>query len=264
LEGVIAAERYAVTVRKSVGPALLPVRREAKSASERISEVLCGERFDVLEERDGFAFGQATRDGYVGWVEADYLAPLGDPPTHRVVALRTPTFVAADIKSPLIHMLSMNALVTPWHTQGPLVEVRGIGWMPASHLAPIGEGFTIDPASIAERFLGVPYLWGGRSSLGLDCSGLIQQALYACGRACPRDSDMQQALGAPLDVRADLNGLMRNDLVFWKGHVGIMLDSDHLLHANAHHMATAPEPLAGAVSRIEAAGGGRPAAFRRL
>ncbi|MFV4649108.1 C40 family peptidase, partial [Mycobacterium tuberculosis] len=104
----------------------------------------------------------------------------------------------------------------------------------------------------------------GRDSLGLDCSGLIQQALYACGRACPRDSDMQQALGAPLDIGADLSGLNRNDLVFWKGHVGIMLDAGALLHANAHHMATAREPLAEAVARIEAAGSGAPTAFRRL
>ncbi len=264
LEGLIAADRYVEPRLMLGGPALLPIRREPKSVSERISELLAGEQFDVIDEKDGFALGQATRDGYVGWIEAAYLAPFEALPTHRVLALRAPTFVAPDIRSPLMHMLSMNALVTPWRTEGSLVEARGMGWMPASHLAPIGEAFSNDPASVALQFLGTPYLWGGRSSLGLDCSGLIQQALYACGRSCPRDSDMQQAVGAPLDIGLDLKGLRRNDTVFWKGHVGIMLDAERLLHANAFHMRVEIEPLAEAVARIEAAGNGPPAAFRRL
>ena len=120
--------------------------------------------------------------------------------------------------------------------------------------------FVPDPVAVAERFVGAPYLWGGRESLGLDCSGLVQQALFACGHACPRDSDQQQALGRAVDGGA----LQRGDLVFWKGHVGLMVDGERLLHANGHHMMTVIEPLAGAVARIAAAGVGEPTAYRRI
>ena len=131
--------------------------------------------------------------------------------------------------------------------------------MPIDHLAPIGD-FETDWAGVAERFLGAPYLWGGRESLGLDCSGLVQQALFACGRACPRDADQQAALGR--EIAAEAFG--RGDLVFWKGHVAIGLDATRIVHANGFHMAVAIEPLETAISRIDAAGSGRPTAFRRL
>ena len=127
------------------------------------------------------------------------------------------------------------------------------------HLAPIGAGFETDAAGVALRFLGAPYLWGGRESLGLDCSGLVQQALAACGKACPRDTDMQAGIG----VAVAPGDLARGDLVFWKGHVGMMLDAERMVHANGHHMATVVEPLAEAIARIEAAGYGPPTAYRR-
>jgi cell wall-associated NlpC family hydrolase len=131
--------------------------------------------------------------------------------------------------------------------------------MAAEHLAPIGV-FETDWAGVAERFLGAPYLWGGRESLGLDCSGLVQQALNACGLACPRDADQQAGLGHEIDRSA----FARGDLVFWKGHVAIGLDETRIVHANGFHMAVAIEPLETALSRIEAAGVGRPTALRRL
>ena len=154
---------------------------------------------------------------------------------------------------------SLNALVAIAAEEGDFARSDDGLWFWREHLAPIGV-FETDPAGVAERFLGAPYLWGGRTSLGLDCSGLVQQALYACGRACPRDTAHQAALGrgiAPAELR-------RGDLVGWNGHIGLMLDASRLIHANGFHMAVEIEPLATAVARIEAAGDGPPTAFRRL
>ena len=240
------------------------IRKTAEAGAEQMDQLLFGEAFAVLEESGGFAFGQALRDGYVGYVDMETLSAPVLSPTHRVTALRTYAFVEANLKTPPLALLSINALVTVDAVEGRYAKIARLGWIVTDHLRPIGEAFEADPAAVASRFLGAPYLWGGRESLGLDCSGLVQQALYACGRACPRDSDQQQALGGPLDVADDLEGLRRNDLVFWRGHVGIMLDETSLLHANGHHMATAIEPLNEAVKRIAAAGSGQPTAFRRL
>ena len=141
-----------------------------------------------------------------------------------------------------------------------LVEIEGAGWMVEAHLTPIGLYFD-DLAELAKAYLAAPYQWGGRESAGLDCSGLVQQALYAAGRAGPRDTDMQGArVGRPVG-RAELR---RGDLVFWPGHVAMMIDETHILHANAHHMAVRIEPLADAIARIEAAGVGTPTGFRRV
>jgi cell wall-associated NlpC family hydrolase len=177
-----------------------------------------------------------------------------------VRALRTFVFPQASIKTPPVLCLSTNALVSVEAVEGRFAKLAAGGWAPADHVAPLGEVET-DPAAVARRYLGAPYLWGGRDSVGLDCSGLVQQALYACGLFAPRDSDMQAKLGVAIE-RAD--DLKRNDLVFWRGHVGLMLDAERLIHANAYHMAVAVEPLAEAIPRIVAAGGGEPTAFRRL
>jgi hypothetical protein len=268
LEGLLAAERYAAPRLMQVQAASAAIRKAPDAHAEQWDQLLFGETFQVLEEKDGWSWGQADRDGYVGWVDLRCLTSEVLRPTHWVGVIRTYGFAEASIRAPVLGMYSLNALVTVAEEDGDadikyFKLARG-GHVAIHHLSPIGEHLAQDPAGVAERFLGAPYLWGGRDSLGLDCSGLIQQALYACGRACPRDSDMQQALGAPLDVGADLKGLKRNDLVFWNGHVGIMLDPERLLHANGHHMATTAEPLADAVARIEAGRGGEPVAFRRL
>jgi cell wall-associated NlpC family hydrolase len=235
-----------------------PVRREASVDAEQLDQLLFGERFDVAEMRDGFAWGQASRDGYVGWVEAAALsAPLIDA-THRVTALRTYAFAEPSIKAPARGPFSLNALVTVTEVVDGLARAEGAGWIALGHLTAAGSAF-VEPADTAERFLGTPYLWGGRDSLGIDCSGLVQQALYAAGRACPRDSDQQSGLGNALPLEA----ADRGDLVFWPGHVGMMLDPQRLLHANAHHMAVAIEPLAEAVARIAVAGSS-PIACRRV
>lgn len=260
LEGLVAAERFIEIGAYQVAAPIVALRRAPAADAEQLSQALHGEAVDVLEWLGDFAVVQTRRDGYVGYAPRETLAPRGAAPTHRVAALRTYGFSGPSIKSAPVGLYSLNALVIAGEAEGKLVDCGASGFIPARHLTPIGV-FMTDPAAVAEQFLGTPYQWGGCESLGLDCSGLVQQALSACGQACPRDSDQQMALGAPIDDRADLG---RNDLVFWKGHVGLMLDAERLIHANAHHMAVAVEPLDGAVERIKAAGGGPPTALRRL
>lgn len=260
LEGIVRAEVYLDPKTMSCTVPAAGVRRDADLASEQMDQLLFGEAFEVIEEaEDGFVWGQARRDGYVGFVAAAALSPPGPEPTHRISAPRTYAFAQPSIKSRASGPYSMNALVAVEAEDGRLCKVAGAGWMAAEHLAPVGA-FETDVAAVAERFLGAPYLWGGRESLGLDCSGLVQQALFACGMACPRDADQQAGLGREIG-RVDFR---RGDLVFWRGHVAIGLDENRIVHANGHHMMVAIEPLETALARIEAAGVGEPTAYRRL
>lgn len=259
LEGLVPAARYAPTQARACRLAATAIRTAPAGQAEQADQLLLGEVFDVLEVADGFAWGQARRDGYVGYVA---LEALGDPaaPTHRVRALRTYGFQAPSIKAPALGPCSLNALITGVETQGRFIRDVGGAWFVRDHLAPVGLDFALDPAAVAERHLETPYLWGGRESLGLDCSGLVLQALLACGRACPRDTDQQEQAFLQ---NAGPQALRRGDLVFWRGHVAMMLDSTQIIHANAHHMAVAIEPLNTAIARIEAAGSGEPTSYRR-
>lgn len=260
LEGAVRAARFAEPTRMRLTAPSTPLRAGPDARAEQVDQVLFGEPFDVLDVDGDFAWGQAVRDGYVGWVDASSLAPAEEEtPTHWVTALRTFAFASPSIKSPSFGPLSLNALVWVTGEQGEMAHAEGAGWIPRGHVTPIGVGFA-EPAATAERFLGTPYLWGGRDSVGIDCSGLIQQAMYVAGLACPRDSDLQARLGAPVERR----DLARGDLVFWRGHVGMMLDETRLIHANAWHMAVEIEPLAEAVERIGRRGGGEPTGLRRL
>ena len=259
LEGLVPAGRY-VDARPFVTiTPVTAIHRSPDTASERVDHLLFGEIFDGLDQTGDFTWGRARRDGYVGFVHSDGLSRDRRTPTHQVSALRAYAFAEPSIKSAPWGPLSLNALITVDAAEGALVHAVGAGWIAAAHIQPIGQA-ELDWVTTAERFLGVPYLWGGRDSLGLDCSGLVQQALFAAGRACPRDADQQQSLGR--DTLAEPP--TRGDLVFWRGHVGILMDRDRLLHANAHHMAVAVEPLAEATQRIAAKGGGDPIARRRL
>jgi len=260
LEGVLAADRYEIRRGLRLIRPNAPIRKAPDLSAEWLDQMIYGETFDALERQGDFWWGQARRDGYVGFVEATALAADAAPPTHWVRALRTFAFDAPSIKSAPAGPFSLNALIAIETEEGDFARDAGGGWFWRPHLAPVGAGFGRDPAAVAERFLGAPYLWGGRDSLGLDCSGLIQQALYACGRACPRDTDQIAVLGS--DVAPD--ALRRGDLVFWRGHVGMMLDKTRLIHANASHMGVAIEPLAEAIVRIEAKGYGRPVSWRRI
>ncbi len=259
LEGVVRASAYLEPRARRIARPSANMVDKADGASELLDQALYGEGIDVLAEEAGFAFCRSRRNGHVGFIAADALGDPGPAPTHRVSATAAFGYAERDFKARAIGPFGLNALVCVVETDGRYVrDDRGV-WFTAGHLAPIGV-FERDPAAVAERFLGTPYLWGGRDGSGLDCSGLVLQALLACGIGAPRDSDMQMALGAPADPAA----LRRKDLVFWKGHVGMMLDPDILLHANTHHMAVAAEPLAEAVTRIGEATSGQPIAYRRL
>ena len=201
---------------------------------------------------EGWAWGQLAADGYVGWLPENALAPPGAAPTHKVTALRTLVFPGPSIKLPPLEALPSRRARGRRARRGSLGG--DVGRFVCAGGAPCAARRNeTDFVAVAERFLGTPYLWGGKTALGLDCSGLVQVALTACGVSCPRDSDMQEkALGTA--VAADPSALLRGDLIFWKGHVAIVRGPDSLLHANAHHMAVAIEPVAQAVARIRDAG----------
>ncbi|HYE41886.1 MAG TPA: NlpC/P60 family protein [Caulobacteraceae bacterium] len=254
LEGVVRAQRY-VRPRpmQCVAPAAA-IRREPGPGAEQTDQIIFGEAFEVLEQSGDWAWGQARRDGYVGWVEAAALAGPVLAPTHRVAALRTYAFPEPDIKSTPTLLLTQNALVTAEGRDGRFVRIARGGWVVESQLADFLE-FETDHVAVAERYLGAPYQWGGRESVGLDCSGLVQQALYACGRACPRDADMQAtSLGRAIDA----SEAGRGDLVFWKDHVGLLVDAERIVHANGWNMAVTIDALAAVTARA-----GDPVAYRR-
>ncbi len=256
----VAAARYVPGMPMRVTSTLLDLTQTPDAAGERATQLLAGETFTVYEERaDGLAWGQAEADGYVGYVDGAGLVPAEEAalPGPPVTALWSHVYPAPELRARPIGDLPMLARPGAAGRCGAFVALEGGGFAPAAHFDPVYGDFV----GQAERLLGAPYLWGGRSARGLDCSALVQLALMATGRAAPRDSDMQAAgLGVALAAGARL---VRGDLVFWKGHVGIMRDADTLLHANAHHMAVASEPLAVAAARIEASGGGPPTLRRR-
>ncbi len=252
LQGKVEARRFVEGARYQVIEPVASMRRAASHEAQLVSEALMGERVTVYETTDeGWAWGQLETDNYVGWLSANALGAPGAAPTHKVTALRTLAFPGPDIKLPPAAALPMGAVVAIAR-QDERFAVTAQGWhIPAVHLAPL-KAKQNDFVAVAERFLGVPYLWGGKTSLGIDCSGLVQISLQAAGVNCPRDSDMQELALGKLSSLADLK---RGDLVFWKGHVAIARDDKTLLHANAHHMAVAIEPAEEAIRRIKAAGG---------
>ena len=232
-----------------------PLHREPRHDAPLLTEALKGERVAIYDmDAEGWAWGQLAADNYVGWLPLIALALAGAPPTHKVAVPRTLAFPGASIKLPPIEALPFGAKLVIVRTQDRMAMTQTGAHVPAAHLKPVGE-YESDFVAVAERFLDVPYLWGGKTALGLDCSGLVQIALSACGIACPRDSDMQEAaFGTLVQERPDDLGLARGDLVFWQGHVAIVRDETTLLHANAYHMAVAIESIAEAIARIGAAG----------
>jgi len=263
LIGKVEASRFVEGWRRRIIDAVAPLRQAPSHDASLETEALFGESVTVYEESEGWAWAQLLRDSYVGYLPANALGPEAAP-THRVAALRTFLYPRPSIKAPPLTALPMGALVTVASTKGEFSALADVGFVYARHLAGLDE-FGGDFVAVAERFLEAPYLWGGRTSQGLDCSALVQCALAAVGRAAPRDSDLQEAaLGAPVVFDENLGGLRRGDLVFWKGHVAIMRDEAVTIHANGWHMKVVAEPLRLARGRIAQTEGATIRSIRRL
>lgn len=260
LEGKVNAARFVDGETFEVIVPLAPLRDAPRADAMLQTEALQGERVTIYERPgEGWAWGQLKSDGYVGWLPDAALAPVGPAPTHKVAALRTFVFPGPSIKLPPRAALTLGTTLAIARSEDNFAITRDGGYLPAQHLAPLDESAP-DFVAVAERFVGTPYLWGGKSSLGIDCSGLVQISLAASGIRAPRDSDMQEAsLGADVPL-SHIAQLKRGDLLFWKGHVAIVRDATTMVHANAHRMATAVEPIHAAVARIAAAG----SAVRRI
>jgi cell wall-associated NlpC family hydrolase len=261
LEGVIAAPRYVEGRRMRIIDELIALRAEPAPDCSLDTQLLFGEEVVVYDSEEGWAWGQAQNDSYVGYMPADSLTAATGAPTHKIVAPRTFLYPAANMKTPNLGALPMGAQVEVRATRGDFVQLANGLFVFAAHLSEI-TARQPDFVAVAEMFAGAPYLWGGKTFLGLDCSGLAQISLQAAGVAAPRDTDMQQAeLGEAIAPDALLR---RGDLVFWKGHVGIMQDAQRMLHASGHHMQVVSEDFAQARQRIKEKSFGDVTTIRRI
>jgi cell wall-associated NlpC family hydrolase len=267
LEGQVAAERFAAGRPARIAVAVADIRKAPKPDAGINTQFLHGDDVLVFDTAAGWAWVQGQRDGYVGYAEESALGGRDHAATHIVCVPRSFIYPGADLRFPISGRLSIGSTVTVTGT----AETRGTeyallssgGAMIARHLRPVGE-HAADFVAVAETFLETPYLWGGVSGFGIDCSGLVQLSLRMAGKDVLRDSDMQAAnLGEPLDPGPDFSNLRRGDFVFWKGHVAIMTDAKNMIHANGHTMLVSREGLAEAIARIGYLYGG-PTGFRRL
>lgn len=264
LRGQVEATRYVSGEKRSVTVSAAPLHRQPSEESAIDTQALFGEDVLIFEQTGDWAWVQLS-DDYVGYLPVSALGEEGNEPTHRVSALRTFIYPGPNLKLPTTRHVSIGSLVHVTGSEGEYSEIAGGGFVFSRHLARI-DAFEADFVSVAERFLETPYLWGGKSSLGIDCSGLVQLSLAIAGIGSPRDSDMQETeLGSNIPINHDLSDLKRGDLIFWKGHVAIMLDSVRMIHANGWSMNVHIEPLKVAEKRIrEVANGGSITSIRRL
>lgn len=251
LQGSVEAERFVEATRRQVTASVLDLRREPRADGALDSQLLHGETVQVFDENEGWAWVQAERDDYVGYVASHGLHPVGGDATHQVAVARTFVYPAADMKRAVVTALPLGSLVTVVETSEPFARLVDGGYVWRAHLRMLSEESCGDPVATAERLVGVPYLWGGRTPEGLDCSGLVQLSFGMAGITMPRDASMQEEFGQALSANVATTDLRRGDLVFWTGHVGIMIDAATLLHASGHQMLVCAEPLQVAIRRIE-------------
>jgi cell wall-associated NlpC family hydrolase len=254
LEGKVNAARFVAGEEFEIVDGVAPLHREPSSDAELSTQALKGERVTIYDRNgEGWAWGQLNSDGYVGWLPDRALAKPLASPTHKVTALSTFAFPGPSIKLPPTATLPLGARLAVTRNDGSFAVTHEGWYVPRQHLGTL-DACEPDFVAVAERFSGTPYLWGGKTSLGIDCSALVQLALNAAGIGCPRDSDMQEeGLGRALS-QSESEKLRRGDLIFWEGHVAIVRDAETIVHANAHHMATAVENTHDAIARIKAAG----------
>ena len=244
LKGRVDAARFVEGVPAQCSVPLASVFKAPADDATQVTQILLGESCHVFDRAGGFAFVQLDTDGYVGYVREQALQDNVVETTHRVSVLLTHLYPSANIKTQPAIAVPLNARVASRSHEGDFHHLANGKHIYASHLS---TGAESDFVSVAERFLHTPYLWGGKTVLGIDCSGLVQVSLAACGVTVLRDSDMQEE---SLGVDVTGQDLRRGDLVFWKGHVGIMQDATTLLHANGYHMLVVSEPLQLAIDRI--------------
>lgn len=256
LKDRVQAARYVAGERRQVARGILDLRRAPRDDAPLDSQLLHGEAVNVYDQAEGWAWVQSTGDGYVGYVASTALSAEVAAPTHSLAALRSYLFSEPDFKSPTLDLLSMASPVAVVEERGDFTRLAGGGWLFGRHLVPLGETVA-DYVETARAFLGTPYLWGGRSSIGLDCSTLVQLSLACAGIPVQRDSYMQAtSAGEALNGLPHEVDLQRGDLVFSPGHVAIMLDANRVVHANAFSMSVAVEPLKDLEARVRAETGG--------
>jgi cell wall-associated NlpC family hydrolase len=264
LRGKIKAARFVEGRKMRLRAEIADLRRAPTVEAPIDTQVLFGEDVMLYEEHEGWAWVQLASDDYVGYMSRDALAERESAPTRRVVVNRTLVYPGPNMKLPVQGALPRGAALHVGETTNEFIRLANGGFVFATHLAPLND-MAADFVAVTEDYLGSPYLWGGKTSLGIDCSGLVQIALAAAGHTAPRDTDLQEtALGHALPVDEKLEHLQRGDLIFWKGHVGIMRDPRTLLHANGHHMLVASETLAEARARILQKGAGEITSIKRL
>ena len=256
IKGRVDAPRFSEGERLRVAMPLVDLLRAPHGARER--QLVLGESFTVIDHLDGHAFGFAAKDGYCGWLPNAALSD-GPAPTHWVATTGTHLYPEPRVQAHEISALPMGAQVAVIGPAGKFLETTE-GFVPTPHLRRIGD-YLSDPVAVAEGFLGAPYLWGGNSRAGIDCSGLAQASLLACGIPAAGDSDLQQTLGHEVPPESDLQ---RGDLLFWKGHVALVVDADRLIHANGHTMSVAYEGITDCIARVLAQDGGPVTHRRRL
>lgn len=251
LQGEVDAERFVEGEAARVTRPVVALRPQPDLAKGIDTELLLGEAVRIFEERDGWCWVQAESDGYVGYLPADSVSRSAPEPTHIIVPQRSPLYPEPELRKPHVEVLSMGSrvkVVGAAEARGNHYVVLDNGMaLYATHVRPIDAPGETDYVDVVAKFVETPYLWGGRSGHGIDCSGLVQLALLMAGKKAPRDTDMQAAgLGEPIEREE----LRRGDFVFWKGHIAVMEDPETIIHANGHTMTVARENFEAAIQRI--------------